>query len=171
VSKVGGDALSKETDAYRGKLVRVSHVREGDRTWEVVRMGDVAAILALDEQASCGLLVEQNRPALGGTTWEIPAGRVEPGEAPEDCAVRELAEETGYRAVELRKIAVFHTSPGFTDERVHLFGTQGPRPLEPATPAEEGEIHRHRWASRADFCASHDAKTLIALAHWISVTD
>lgn len=67
------------------------------------------------------LLIQQYRHAAGGTIWEVPAGKLDPGESPEVCAVRELEEETGYRAGKIVPLGSILTTPGFTDERIHLF--------------------------------------------------
>jgi len=53
--------------------------------------------------------------------WEIPAGKLDPGEKPEDCAIRELEEETSFIAGRIEKVASFYTSPGFSGEMMHLF--------------------------------------------------
>jgi ADP-ribose pyrophosphatase len=71
------------------------------------------------------LLIRQFRHAADGPIWEIPAGRLDPGETPEACAARELIEETGERAGRLDRLATFYTTPGFTDERIHLFAARG----------------------------------------------
>jgi 8-oxo-dGTP pyrophosphatase MutT (NUDIX family) len=67
------------------------------------------------------LLVRQFRLAAGREMLEIPAGLREPGEDPATTAARELAEELGYAAGRLIPLAVYHTSPGFTDEQTHIF--------------------------------------------------
>ena len=67
------------------------------------------------------LMIRQYRFAIGGEIFEIPAGKLDPGEAPEACAARELLEETGYRAGRLEKLGAIWTSPGFTDEVIHLY--------------------------------------------------
>jgi ADP-ribose pyrophosphatase len=67
------------------------------------------------------LLIRQYRYAAGTFLLEIPAGRLEPGESPERCAERELEEETGRRPGNLRKVFELFTTPGFTDEKIHLF--------------------------------------------------
>jgi ADP-ribose pyrophosphatase len=71
------------------------------------------------------LLIRQYRYAAGGEIYEVPAGKLDPGEAPEACARRELEEETGYRADRLEPLAQILTTPGFTDERIHLFAAHG----------------------------------------------
>jgi ADP-ribose pyrophosphatase len=67
------------------------------------------------------ILLRQYRYAAGGPIWEVPAGKLDDGELPEICAARELEEETGYRAGRLVKTGEILTTPGFTDERIHLF--------------------------------------------------
>lgn len=71
------------------------------------------------------LLIHQYRYATGGELWEIPAGRLEPNEAPIDCARRELLEETGCTCQKLEPLTFLWTTPGFTDEKIHLFRASG----------------------------------------------
>jgi ADP-ribose pyrophosphatase len=67
------------------------------------------------------LLIKQYRYAANGPLIEIPAGRVNPGEDPQTCARRELLEEVGVKAGRLERLTTIWTTPGFTDERIHLF--------------------------------------------------
>jgi ADP-ribose pyrophosphatase len=67
------------------------------------------------------ILVEQYRHPAKAALFELPAGKLEPGEPPEQCALRELEEETGYTAASLIPLGSIYTSPGFCDERLHLF--------------------------------------------------
>lgn len=67
------------------------------------------------------LLIRQFRHAAGGSILEVPAGKLDPGDTPEACAARELEEEAGRRARRLEKLGSILTSPGFTDEVIHLF--------------------------------------------------
>jgi ADP-ribose pyrophosphatase len=67
------------------------------------------------------LLMRQYRYATSGELWEIPAGRLEPGEEPLACAHRELREETGCMAARMERLTTMWTTPGFTDERIHIF--------------------------------------------------
>ena len=71
------------------------------------------------------LLIRQYRYAADGYLYEIPAGRLNSGEAPHDCAARELKEETGCTADRLDHLLSFLTTPGFTDEKIHLFMATG----------------------------------------------
>jgi ADP-ribose pyrophosphatase len=82
------------------------------------------------------LLLKQYRYAADGYVYEIPAGRLEAGEDPRQCAERELREETGCTAAEMRFLTTMYTTPGFTDERIHLFMATG---LERGKTAHEAD--------------------------------
>jgi ADP-ribose pyrophosphatase len=71
------------------------------------------------------ILLKQYRYAADQVLYEIPAGRLQPGESPEECARRELREETGCDAEHLEHLLSFYTTPGFTDERIHVFMAWG----------------------------------------------
>lgn len=111
-------------------------------TREVVRQRGSVAALPVHEDGRV-VLVRQYRYAVDSLVWELPAGRRDPGETPEEGARRELEEEVGLRAGALEPLLVFWTTPGFCDEVMHLFrATQlervPPRPeaderIEPAT--------------------------------------
>lgn len=91
-----------------------------EATREVARHPGAAAILPVPEDGSV-LLEWQFRYPLGRHLLEIPAGKIDPGEKPEDCARRELLEETGYEAARWDFMLSTETSPGFCDEIVHLY--------------------------------------------------
>ena len=119
---------------YDGRIVRVDldTVRAPDGSemhLEMVRHRGAAAIVplmsGLDAEDPSVLLIKQYRYATGGTIWEIPAGLLDPGEAPIDCARRELLEEVGAEAEELEHLITIYTTPGFTDERIHIFLATG----------------------------------------------
>lgn len=71
------------------------------------------------------LLLRQYRYAADGYLFEIPAGRLDEGEAPEACAHRELKEETGCTAKSMQRLTTIYTTPGFIDERIHLYLAEG----------------------------------------------
>jgi ADP-ribose pyrophosphatase len=83
------------------------------------------------------VLVRQYRHASDGYLFEIPAGRLDEGESPEKCATRELREETGYSAERIEHLASFFTTPGFTDERIHVFMATGLVPGDQALEPDE----------------------------------
>ena len=78
------------------------------------------------------MLVRQYRKPVEEALWELPAGKLDPGEEPQKTALRELAEETGYKAGKLVPMGMLYLSPGFSDERMYLFA---------AEELEEGKAH------------------------------
>jgi len=133
--------VSAVRDLYRGRIV---HLTEEDVvlpnghavTLEIVRHPGAAAIVALDAADGVTLL-RQYRHAVGGYLWEVPAGKLDPGEAPAACAVRELAEEAGLAAHRWEELGAIVTCPGFCDERIHLFLATGLRTVPMARGADE----------------------------------
>jgi ADP-ribose pyrophosphatase len=113
------------------------------------------------------VLIRQFRHAAEGFIWEVPAGRLDAGESPESCAERELEEETGLRARRLERLTTIYTTPGFTDERIHLFMAVG---LESGAEHREAdefmELHTLRWSEVMRLVEKGevtDAKTLVSL--------
>jgi ADP-ribose pyrophosphatase len=97
---------------------------------EMVRHPGAAAVVPVLATGEAGgdpqiLLIRQYRYAAGGMIWEVPAGRLDPGESAEACAARELREETGATAERFERLTTIYTTPGFTDERIHLFAAYG----------------------------------------------
>ncbi len=74
------------------------------------------------------LLVRQYRYAVGKELLEIPAGTMEAGESPQECAKRELSEETGYEAERIMELTRFYTAPGYSSELIHIFVARGLKP-------------------------------------------
>lgn len=132
---------------------------------ELVLHPGAAAILPLlsDDRL---LLVEQFRAPVGDSLLEIPAGKLDPGEAPLACAKRELLEETGYTAERWTPMSTFVTTPGFSDEKIHLFLA---RDLAQIAQRDEREIDRLTVVPLADALhairdgAIQDAKTALAV--------
>ncbi len=127
------DQLASER-IYTGKIVSldVDTVRFPDGSsgdLEMIRHPGAAAILPFLSDPDGGdpqiLLIRQYRYAAGGYVYEVPAGRLDPGEDPKDCARRELLEETGCRAQSVKYLTTIFTTPGFTDEKIHLFMATG----------------------------------------------
>jgi ADP-ribose pyrophosphatase len=112
-------------DIYKGRIVwlraeEVTLPNERTITLEVIRHPGAAAVVAVDASDRV-TLIRQFRHAAGGYIWEVPAGVLHAGEAPATCAARELAEEAGLAAAELLPLGCILTTPGFCDERIHLF--------------------------------------------------
>jgi len=110
---------------YKGKVInlRRDEILNADRkivNREVVEHPGGAAVLAVDDNGNA-YFVRQYRHPVGESLLEIPAGKLDPEENPLDCAVRELAEEVGVKANEIRQIAVYYSTPGFTSEKLYLY--------------------------------------------------
>jgi ADP-ribose pyrophosphatase len=126
--------VSSSKQIYKGRIVdlrleEVTLPNDSVITLEVIHHPGAAAIVAVDEDDHV-FLVRQYRHAAGGFIWEIPAGTLRAGERPEDCAARELIEEAGVAAGEIVRLGSILTTPGFCNERIHLFLA---RRLRPAT--------------------------------------
>ena len=169
-------ALVSATRLYSGRIVNLDldSVRFPDDSvgqLEMLRHPGAAAVVPfLDPPASADpriVLLRQFRHAADGYIWEVPAGRLDEGEAPEACAERELEEETGLRARRIERLTTIYTTPGFTDERIHLFLAEG---LEPGAEHREAdefmELHTVRWSevmAKVGRGEIADGKTLVSL--------
>jgi len=172
-----GEQLASER-AWTGRLLTVDRdrVRTPNGTeleLELVRHPGAAAVVALlstDDAADPSiLLIRQYRYAAGGMIWEIPAGVLETGEDPATCARRELLEETGAEADRCELLTTIYTTPGFTDERIHLFlasgiraGAANPNPDELIEVAARPLSHALGMVSDGEI---QDAKTIIGLLY------
>jgi ADP-ribose pyrophosphatase len=122
--------LEPETrEIYAGRILtlRLKYLPQPDgrrHLREIVEHQPGAAVVAVDDHGQV-LLVRQPRPAVNARLLELPAGLIDPGEQPMDCARRELEEETGFVARALEPLVAFYTSPGFTDELLHVFVARG----------------------------------------------
>lgn len=115
----------KREEIYHGKIVdlivdTVEHSEGHVLIREVVHHshGVVTVPMLTEHQI---LFVRQHRYPFDKRLLELPAGKVDPGESPEACAVRELEEETGYRAGRIQKLCQIYPSPGYCDEVIHLY--------------------------------------------------
>jgi ADP-ribose pyrophosphatase len=149
--------------------LRVDEVEAADghrSTREVIEHGGAVGIVCVHEGDLW--LVRQYRHATGEVLLEIPAGKLTPGEDPEECAARELVEEIGLRPRRLEHLATYYTTPGFTNERFFLYFTDSVEP-EPGK-TDEGEVievERRPVSTVRELISSgevRDAKTLLGLA-------
>ncbi len=131
----------------------------------VVHRGAVALVPMVDRDHVC--LIKNYRYAVGRTLLEIPAGTLDPGESPDDTAPRELAEETGYRAGSIRRVADWLVSPGVMDERMYLYLCEdlqpGPTDHQPDERLEPVIVPWSEALRMALVGEIDDAKTKLAL--------
>ena len=132
---------------------------------EIVEHSGGAAVLCVSDGKIA--LVRQFRYAYGEELWEIPAGKLNPGEAPEAAAERELSEETGLVAEELAPVLTLYPSPGYTNEKIYIFEAKGLK--KGRQHLDEGEFLRVEFVpvarvkemiARGEIC---DAKTIAAV--------
>jgi ADP-ribose pyrophosphatase len=165
--------MPRET-LHRGRKIQVAVDTQTQPDGTVIRRdvilhpGAVVILPVIDAGHVC--LLRNHRFVVEETLWELPAGTLEPGEAPEIAAPRELLEETGYTAGKWRKIAEFYVSPGVMNEKLHLFVAEDLTPGL-ARPEADEELEAHSvslkqalaWAFDGTL---RDAKTITALLMW-----
>jgi len=162
--------------AFTGRVISVDvdTVRAPDASTielEIVRHAGAAAVIPMlgdpADKDPAILMLRQYRYAAGGTLWEIPAGVLQPGEEPLAAARRELEEETGARAASIEHLTTVFTTPGFTDERIHLFWATGLTVGDPRhEPDEFIELRTERLSKVLEMIRTGDiadAKSIVAL--------
>jgi ADP-ribose pyrophosphatase len=162
--------------AYKGRVVNVYQdtVEEPNGLIfkrDVIRHNGSVVVLAIDESEDPAnpmvILERQYRHAVGELLLELPAGRIEPNEAPLAAAKREMIEETGYRARTWTRLTKYFASPGFLGESMHIYLARNIRTgAAQPEPDEQIEILRVPLSEAMALIASgkiHDGKTLIGL--------
>jgi ADP-ribose pyrophosphatase len=154
-------------ESKKFRVQRREFARDGARhVFDIVVHPGAAVILPVLDDGRL-LLIHNYRVAVGAELLELPAGTLDPPESPEACALRELAEETGYRAGRLEPLVSFYSTPGILTERMHIFlATE----LVPGPTAHEaGEHIRPRPMMHAEAIEAiragriTDGKTIVAL--------
>jgi ADP-ribose pyrophosphatase len=170
------DAQIDSREVYAGKIITLNRdtVRFPDGTtaeFDIARHSGASAVVPFlsdprGEEPQI-LLLRQFRYAAGGYLYEIPAGRLDEDEAPAACAARELKEETGCTAEHLEPLTSILTTPGFTDEVIHLFMATGLTHGEPnREPDEFVDLVIMRLSEALELIKSgaiSDSKTALAL--------
>jgi ADP-ribose pyrophosphatase len=156
---------------YRGKKIDLAlqPVRLADGSFKerevVVHRGAVALVPMVDPDHVC--LVRNGRYSVGKTLIEVPAGTIDPGETPDSTAPRELAEETGYRAGKITRVAEWWVSPGVFTERMYLYLcedlTPGPSDHQPDERLEPLVVPWDEAVAMAYDGRIDDAKTIVSL--------
>ena len=138
-------------------------------SFEIIRHPGGAAVLPVLPDGRI-LLIRQFRPAIGEMIYEIPAGRLEPGESARECAGRELIEEVGYSAAQLLPLGGFWSTVGFCDEYIHLFLgrdlTAAEQNLEPDEIIELCPMTLEEALEKVESGEILDSKTQLALVHY-----
>jgi ADP-ribose pyrophosphatase len=163
---------------YTGKVVNldrdtVTFPNSSTGQLEMIRHPGASAVVPfIDEPRAPDpriYLIRQFRHAADGYIWEIPAGRLDPGETPATCAQRELEEEIGMTADVLARLITIYTTPGFTDEKIHLFIAHELKKGTHRREADEFmEVQTRRWSEVLDMIRTgqiQDAKTLAAILY------
>ena len=158
---------------YDGHIITVVKL---DDHWEVVEHTAAVCVLALREgtKGQEVLGVVQPRPAIGANTWELPAGLVEEGEAPEDAALREFAEECQLTG-DLTLLTQVHSSPGFCTEKAYVYEATNLRRAA-GTPDESEDITlswrnlEEVWREVSSGQTSSSAHALLALTYALGRT-
>jgi 8-oxo-dGTP pyrophosphatase MutT (NUDIX family) len=145
---VHGERSVYESDWVRLCLADVEVPGSERFEHHVVRVPFEAAGNVVHDAERGVLLLWRHRFITDTWGWEIPAGRIEPGESPEDAAVRETVEETGWRPTGLRPLVTYQPTNGLSDQRFNLFISDGAAQV--GEPTDPGESERIEWVSVAD---------------------
>ena len=163
--------MSKSKNIFRGKVITLNNdtitLPNGVTIdLEIVRHPGAAAVVPLKDNGMV-VLIKQFRHAAGGFIYEIPAGKLHPGEDPLHCAARELEEEIGYVAGRLERLTSILTAPGFTDEVIHIYKatglTAGRQQLDRDEILEVLEISLEEAIKMIEAGTIRDAKTIVGL--------
>ncbi|WP_312699112.1 NUDIX hydrolase [Sedimentibacter sp.] len=166
----------KSEKIFEGKLInlRVDTVELEKQKYtkrEIVEHRNAVAVLAINEKGEI-LLVKQFRKAVEDFLLELPAGILNIAEVPVEGALRELEEETGYKAKKIKQISEFYTSPGFTNEKIYLFKAEDLSMT--STKFDEDEcietiaVNKEEAKKMLEAGRIMDSKTLIGILHWIN---
>ena len=133
---------------------------------ETIRHPGAAAVVPVKDDGTV-VLIRQFRHAAGGFIYEIPAGKLQPGEDPLHCASRELEEEVGYRAASFELLTSIFTAPGFADEVIHVYKatglTTGRQQLDPDEVLDIIEMPLAEAVNKIEDGTIRDAKTIVGL--------
>ena len=155
---------------YKGKILNLRKDKVesvgGTSQREIIEHNGGAVIAALTGEGKL-IMIRQYRKPAGRVMFEVPAGKIDPGEEPEKTAARELKEETGYTAGHIEYVTSFYPTVGYSEEQLHLFAAWDLTPGE--TSFDENEDIEMEAVDLDVLCEMvmegriHDAKTIIAI--------
>lgn len=163
--------LGRRTELSRGPVITLVEREVDGRTFRVVEHPGASCAVPVTPEGKI-VLIRQFRPAIGEWIWEIPAGTLEPGESPDECMAREVVEEIGWEAESLESLGSILTSPGFSNQRLHMFVARLSRYV--GTSHEDTEkinVHEMDWDDVRRMMERQeirDAKSLVALYRYES---
>jgi ADP-ribose pyrophosphatase len=162
--------LIRSKRVYEGRVInlRVDTVAAHNDEYDLEIVEHSGAVVVIAQPALDEIvLVRQHRHAIGEDTWEVCAGGIDPGETPEEAAIRELREETGFRARSIQRLWSAYSAPGFCNELLHFYHTDS-YDIGAAEPDAEEEIEiatfpLKRVLEMIERDELRDAKTQIAV--------
>jgi len=166
----------KSEKIFEGKIInlRIDTVELENQKYakrEIIEHKGASAIIAINEKDEI-ILVRQYRKAVEDFLYELPAGLINVSEDPMECAVRELREETGYEAKDITKIFEFYSSPGFSNEKIHLYKAENITFI--STKFDEDEfieiitVNKEEAKRMVDSGRIADSKTLVGILYWLN---
>lgn len=166
----------KSEKIFEGRIInlRVDTVELENQKYakrEIVEHKSASAIVAINDKNEM-LLVRQYRKAIEDFIYEVPAGIINIAEEPDECALRELKEETGFEALKISLIFEFYTSPGFSNEKIYLFKAENL--TFTSTKFDEDEfietiaVGKEEVRKMVETGRIIDSKTLVAMLYWIN---
>lgn len=168
------EELKTEKIVFNGKIMTVKKdevtLPNGETSFRevVLHNGGSAVLLSVDNKI---LFVKQFRYSVGGELLELPAGKLEKGENPQDTAIRELEEEGGYKVEKVKLLSAFYPTPGYSSEKIYVY--EGINPVKTNMHLDENEFLSHVWIDEDEVLQYIldgkivDAKTIIGVQTYL----
>lgn len=163
--------VGRRTEIHRGRVITLVKREVDGRSHTIAEHPGASCAVPVAPDGKL-VLIRQFRPAVGEWIWELPAGTLEPGESPEECMTREVVEEIGWETASLESLGDMVTSPGFSNQRMHLFIAHLSRYVGTRhEAAEKITVHEMDWDAVRQMMERQkirDGKSLVALYRYES---